>query len=238
VRLATWNSHSSLGSKWGAVEALDADVITVQECGPGTKDQVEGRTGWTCEWQVGRYRKGVAVLARYPYEIEIREGAEPCLVSTMISGRNGLRFRFVGFWAMTPTHSEDDGYPQQATRMIEQLPHDGIPTVVAGDFNASSRNVHHLKNVERLAALGMVSAYHSFHDTDHRAPWLHATSYHHWQKSLPFHMDYVFVPDRWLIETVEVGTFENYPGRRLSDHVPIVASLSPGGPPSGLGEIG
>jgi endonuclease/exonuclease/phosphatase family metal-dependent hydrolase len=228
MRLATWNCQLDLGYKWEAMEALGADVITVQECGSRTEEQAESR-GWTCRWQVGRYRKGVAVLARLPdYRIEVRERSEPCLVSTIISGPDGLRLRFVGFWAMTPTHNGEDEYPQQATRMIQQLPDDGVDTVVAGDFNASSRNEHHLKNVDSLAVRGIVNAYNSSHGMDPAAPWHHATSYHHRQPSRPYHMDYVFVPDRWLIESVEVGTFEEYVQRRLSDHVPVIVTVSAG----------
>jgi exonuclease III len=225
MRVATWNCHTSLGSKWGAVEALDADVITVQECGPGTAAEIADRGGWTCEWEKGRHPRsgGVAVLARSPYRIEARERSEPCLVSAMIGGPR--RFRFVGFWAMTRS-SDDDVYSLQAARLIEQLPADDVPTVVAGDFNASSANAQHRRNVASLEALGLVSAYHFFHGVEH-AGWKHPTSYHHWQELNRHHMDYVFVPEAWTIHSVEVGTFEDYsrPGG-LSDHVPVVVELS------------
>jgi len=225
MRLATWNCQTDLESKWEAVKALDADVLTIQECGPGTAGYVTGHAGWTCEWQKGTYQNGLAVLARSPYAIEGREEAsEPFFVSTVISGPQ--RFRFVGFWARTPTYLGDE-YPQQAERLIELLPDDRVPTVVAGDFNASSRNEDHLRNVESLRALGLVSAYHAFHGIEHTDDWEHPTSYHHRQEANPYHMDYVFVPAAWRIHSVEVGTFEDYPGRALSDHVPIVVSISP-----------
>jgi exonuclease III len=222
VRLATWNCQKGLDSNWDAVEALDADVLVVQECGSGTPAQVADRDGWTCEWQAGRWHKGLAVLARSPYRIESREPSEPFCISTVIAGPE--RFRFVGFWAMT---EKDAGYsyPQQATRLIERLPDDGLSTVVAGDFNAS-KSPHHLGNVGSLNALGLVSAYHKFHGLDHKGVEADPTSYFQWQESRPYHMDFVFVPDQWLIEFVEVGTFENYPGRRVSDHVPVVVSIA------------
>lgn len=225
MRLATWNCNKDLAAKWGAVEALGANVLTVQECGPNTTAQVTSHDGWTCEWQKGTYRNGLAVLARSPYSIEAREEpSEPFFLSTVVAGPE--RFRFVGVWTRTPT-SEADGYPQQMARLIEQLPEDGIPTVVAGDFNASSRNEHHLRNVENLASLGLTSAYHSFHNIAHGPEWLHATSYHLRDESKPHHMDYVFVPEAWRIDAVEVGTFSEYaqPGG-LSDHMPIVVSIS------------
>jgi endonuclease/exonuclease/phosphatase family metal-dependent hydrolase len=40
-------------------------------------------------------------------------------------------------------------------------------------------------------------------------------------------MDYVFVPERWRLEAVEVGAFEDYTERGLSDHVPVIVTVSP-----------
>jgi hypothetical protein len=41
-------------------------------------------------------------------------------------------------------------------------------------------------------------------------------------------MDYVFVPGVWPIENVVVGSFEEYSRRGgMSDHVPIVVTVSP-----------
>jgi endonuclease/exonuclease/phosphatase family metal-dependent hydrolase len=225
MRLGTWNCQTALASKWGVVETLDADVLAVQECGPNTRADVDGRSGWHCEWQKGTYRNGLAVLAREPYVIESREKPfEPFCVSALISGPTP--FRFVCFWARTPTFVGDE-YPQQATRLLEQLPEDGLATVIAGDFNASSRNEHHLRNVETLRTRGLVSAYHHFHGIEHTDPWEHATSYHHRQASRPYHMDYVFIPAAWSISSVEVGAFEDYPARGVSDHVPVLVAVEP-----------
>lgn len=225
MRLGTWNCQTSLGSKWDAVEALNADVLAIQECGPNTRDQVTGHDGWTCEWQMGTYRNGLAVLAHAPYRIEIREEpSEPFFVSTVVSGPD--RFRFVSFWARTPTFVGDE-YPRQAARLIDQLQHDGIPIVIAGDFNASSRNEDHLGNVEILRSRGLVSAYHSFHGIAHTDAWNDATSYHHRREANPHHMDYVFVPAHWSIKFVEVGTYQDFPGKGLSDHAPVVVTVAP-----------
>jgi len=227
MRIGTWNCQTGLAPNWEHVQALDSDVLTVQECGPETKEFVESHSGWTCEWQAGRYREGVAVLAREPFRIASTELSEPCVLSVVIGSPASGQFRFVGFWAMTPVN-EADGYPQQATRLIKWLPQDDLPTMVAGDFNASSRNPTHLSNVAALLERGIVSAYHSFHGLEHTDQWAAATSYHQWSEAKPFHMDYIFLPSRWEVEGVEVGTYEEYPAKRLSDHVPIVVSVSLG----------
>lgn len=226
MRIATWNCSTGLAPNWKSLENLEADVLTVQECGRDAKSFVKKHEGWTCEWQVGRVRKGVSVLARYPFGIEETERSEPCTLSTVISGPNGLAFRFVGFWAMTPNGS-DDTYPQQATDLIGWLPQDDLPIVLAGDFNASARNAHHLRNVAALKTRNMVSAYHAYHGIAHTDPWEDPTSYHHWNKERPHHMDYIFIPALWGLQNVEVGSFEDFPAKRLSDHVPLIATVSP-----------
>ena len=100
MRLATWNCQTGLDSNWDALDALNTDVICVQECEATVEQQVAEREGWSCAWAPGRYAKGLAVLARVPFKIENQEIAEPFYVTTMIGG-GPMPFRFLGFWAMT-----------------------------------------------------------------------------------------------------------------------------------------
>jgi hypothetical protein len=223
MRLATWNCQTGLDTNWSAIEDLKADVITVQECGEGTEAQASEWDGWTCEWQPGGWEKGLAVIARPPYRISEREESETFAVSTVIDGPS--RFRFIGFWAMTPSHAKYT-YTRQATRLIERLDADDLPTVIAGDFNAS-KSAPHLTNVTGLNELGLVSAYHASHGIDHDAAEPDPTSYFQWNEARPFHMDFVFVPRTWEIDAVELGTFDKYTAGGLSDHVPVVASVTP-----------
>jgi endonuclease/exonuclease/phosphatase family metal-dependent hydrolase len=222
MRLGTWNCQTGLDSHWGAVETLDADVLVVQECGEGTREQA-AEHGLSCEYQAGGWHKGLAVLVRSPYVVEEREPSDlPFLISTVISGPE--RFRFVGFWAMTPGFA-GYSYPRQATKLIEQLPDDGLGTVVAGDFNAS-KSAQHLANVRRLNDRGLVSAYHSRYHVEHSALEDQPTSYFQWQESRPFHMDFVFVPEAWTVQSVDVGTFDDYSrSGGLSEHVPVIVTI-------------
>jgi exodeoxyribonuclease-3 len=223
MRIATWNIQKGLDDNWPVLESLGADVMTVQECGEQTAAQAADLDGWACEWQPGGWEKGLAVLTRQPYHIEAREEQDSSAVSVIIGGSH--RFRFVGFWAMTESHA-GSSYPRQGTRLIERLPIDDIPTVVAGDFNAS-RSAPHLANVERLRERGLVSSYHSFYSVPHSGTEDHPTSYFQWDRDRPYHMDFVFVPASWTIGSVDVGGFDEYPGRGLSDHVPVVVTVSP-----------
>jgi endonuclease/exonuclease/phosphatase family metal-dependent hydrolase len=221
VRIATWNCQPGLESQWDAVEGLDADVIAIQEVRPGTKGFVDGHDEWKCEYQEGKFGRGIAVLVRRPYRIRKREPSETFAVSTVIGG--SAKFRFVGFWAMTPK-AVGYSYHRQATRVIEQLPSDPLPTVVAGDFNAS-QHPRHLANVKLLRDRGLVSAYHKHRGVAHTDADQEVTAYTGRGGNLGFHIDFVFVPDSWHIRGVEVGTFDGYPGQHRSDHVPVVVTV-------------
>lgn len=225
MRIATWNCQTGLTNNWEVLEALDTDIATIQECGDGTPDEAAARSNWSCAYKAGRWGRGLAVLARAPYLIEApEESGEPFIVSRMISGPRS--FRFVGFWAMT---ERDVGYsyPRQAARLIEHLPSDGVDVVIAGDFNAS-KSAQHLANVAALRELGLASGYHSFHGIAHEDKEEYPTSFHQWNPSRPFHMDFIVVPSQWTISSVEVGSFDDYVGARVSDHTPVVVTVAEG----------
>ena len=223
MRVATWNCQTGLSTNWDTIERLDADLVAIQECRDGTLEEAEEH-GWACEFQAGGYGKGIATLTRAPYVVEDRERTETFLISTIVSNGDD-RIRFVNFWAMSPKLT-GYSYTRQATLLIESLPDDGIPTIVAGDFNASKSRAH-LHNVRRLNERGLVSAYHRRYEREHAEPEDDPTSYHLWREDRPFHMDFIFVPQDWPIEGVDVGSYEDYCLTKLSDHMPVVVTLEP-----------
>ena len=127
---------------------------------------------------------------------------------------------------MTRTSLEDD-YPQQAKQLIESLPWDEVATMVAGDFNASSRNDQHVENVAALGARGLTNAYEAVYGVPAAYPGDHATSYHQWKQTQPHHMDYVFIPSGWAVEDVQIGTYAEYAATRRSDHMPVTVVTVP-----------
>jgi len=180
-------------------------------------------TIWMCLWREGRHYPGLAVLARKPFRIdEDEELTDLFALSSLVSG-GPTAFRFVNFWAMTPQNVGGLAYTAQAERMIDRLPDDGLPTVVAGDFN-HSKFPPHLKNVRRLGERRLVSAYHKFHQIKPVDEEKEMTRYSRGRDDPSWHIDLVFVPKSWTITNVEVGTFDQYPGRGRSDHVPVTVT--------------
>ena len=141
---------------------------------------------------------------------------------------DGARFRFVCFWALTPSYLGGVGYPKQASELVAALPRD-LPLVIAGDFNAF-KAPQHMENVDVLRQMGLVSAYHASNRLEHAEviarPGDHATLYWMWHQDRPYHVDYVFVPESWKVEGLRLPLFGDYPGRGLSDHVPVLADVT------------
>lgn len=170
--------------------------------------------------------QGRGRLARTPYEVVHRESlgdADRFAVLAIVRGP--VDFPFVGFWAMTP---KDVGlsYTRQASLLIEALPIDELPTVVAGDFNASrARTIWRTSGGSRTADWS--APIHKDRGVPHSGREPEPTSYFLWNRSRPFHMDFIFVPDEWTIRSVVVGAFEEYAETKLSDYVPLVATLDP-----------
>ena len=101
--------------------------------------------------------------------------------------------------------------------------------VLAGDLNCSAQTANpkgHLRNVASLRNLGMESAYHAFHGMEQGDEKV-GTLYWRWSRDLPFHCDQAFVPSSWasVITEATVGTFDDWVGARISDHVPVVVQV-------------
>ena len=79
--------------------------------------------------------------------------------------------------------------------------------------------------VRLCSRLGLVSAYHHFHNLGHGNE-LHPMLYFQWKQTRRHHIDYCFVPKRWArhITSVAVGSDEDWVG--ASDHRPLTVDLA------------
>lgn len=106
-----------------------------------------------------------------------------------------------------------------------------VPTIVAGDFNNNvfwdrpGWRINHAVTVEKLGGFGLTSAYH---DLTGEAQGAETQPTLYWRDRRvdgpTYHIDYVFRPTSWSSgrERLSVGTFEDWVGNRLSDHVPLI----------------
>src|SRR5262249_45041452 len=108
------------------------------------------------------------------------------------------------------------------------------PAVVAGDFNNNAIwhrpgwRINHLNAVTILEGYGLVSAYHTLKGELQGCESIPTIFWRDRRKDGPtYHIDYVFVPRQWTdrISELTVGTYEDWCGSGLSDHVPIVVEV-------------
>lgn len=91
--------------------------------------------------------------------------------------------------------------------------------------NKLRKKRNHTAVVPMLEQKNLLSAYHAFFSEEH-AEETRPTHYFWHRKSRPFHIDYVFLPHKWIPSAkVTVGTYRKW--RTLSDHVPLIVDFSP-----------
>ena len=80
--------------------------------------------------------------------------------------------------------------------------------------------------MEKMADLGLVSAYHS-HARSEQGKEPDPTIYWRRHQDAPFHIDYVWIPQKWAsaVLDVQVGTYATWVEGGLSDHVPLTVRL-------------
>lgn len=230
MRLTTWNRPpafkvaAEIDDSLALLAPLRADLVALQECGrPAAADP-------SVSWRGCDSLRGAAVVSTsQALPIEIRDvppSLHPTVVPVVVQAPQP--FVFVGVW----THPPYDKVAWEAMDACVAWA-DGMPVVAAGDFNVSPGVVGMEKTAPQFLQrmrdeLGLVSAYHHVHGEAPGAE-TRATYYHQWNESMPFHIDYCFVPEAWLggLASVEVGSFADW---TRSDHRPLTVEVTPGGP--------
>jgi exodeoxyribonuclease-3 len=108
----------------------------------------------------------------------------------------------------------------------------GSPCVLMGDLNSNVKwdrehpvALNHSALVALLDSLGLVSAYHGFHDEE-QGQETRPTFYHLKRKETPYHIDYCFVPAVWAkqVRRVDIGVHDDWLVH--SDHCPLLVDVA------------
>lgn len=182
-------------------------------------------------WFSDNPKIGLAVRARPPYQFQ----ALPSLPDTPkyvipVSVTGPVSFTLFAVWSI---QGQEHPYVRAICKAVDLYSHliRDNPAVVVGDFNSNAiwdkdhpPEMNHSALVDRLASLGLVSAYHHVRNEPHGAE-KEPSYYHQWNQQKPFHIDYCFVPRPWAekITAVKIGSFEEW--RRHSDHRPLLVDL-------------
>jgi exodeoxyribonuclease III len=231
----------ALHRKFDAMLRLQPDVAIVGECAEPTRLITFGMNGLSSApvW-IGRHpNKGLGVFAFNGYAARL---ADPLyrtirhIAPVNITGP--IEFNLLAVWAQNGSggvsRKHQLGPLRRAIGKYRAFLAER-PAVVAGDFNNNvfwhrpGWRINHINAVADLEKKGLASAYHHARAEAHGSELEPTLYWRDRKKEGPtYHIDYVFLPSQWLglLREVSVGTFEDWCGSGLSDHVPIVVDIA------------
>ena len=224
-RLATWNCcRASVTKTADAVISLNAALTVLQE-GRRPASIPEGQL-----WFGANPRNGVAVIPGPGVRIAagpVAPAAPWSIVPLEVSGPLDLHVLMV--WTRQE-HQYIRGLDAALTTYAGFL--QTAPAVVLGDFNANAiwDNARRPTDFSRVAArlageFGLVSAYHA-RSGEAFGSESQATHYFWRRRTRPFHLDYCFLPERWIESVRNVAILDGPPWDVLSDHRPLVIDVA------------
>ena len=242
MRLVTWNCCMALHRKFDAVRKLEPDIAIICECAEPRRLMACAKlSGLSSDpvWVGDNQNKGLAVFTFNGYAARLADPFYPRLrhvAPVHISGP--IECNLLAVWAQNAGGGVNRKHQLGPLRRALSKYSDFLaerPSIVAGDFNNNvvwhrpGWRINHASAVAALGKLGLVSAYHAIHGEQQGSESVPTLYWRDRKKQGPaYHIDYVFVPSRWLtwIEELTVGTFEDWCGAGLSDHVPIVIDVT------------
>ena len=226
--------------KIAALEALRPDVAVIPEC--ADLDRLRAKAPLfvpdEAAWVGDNPNKGLGVFAFNGYHVRLDECFDPALALVAPIHVSGpVPFRLLAVWSFNfrgePARDRRPGPIQRALADYEAFIGEG-PLVAAGDFNnhvvwdRPGKVNNQAAITAELEARGLVSAYHADRGVslgDEPEPT------HYWRDRKmdgpSYHIDYVFIPREWqsYVREMTVGSFEDWCGNKLSDHVPLVVEV-------------
>ena len=232
TKLATWNCNMAFRKKKDQILRYDPDILVIQECeSPSAKGDWSEFSDWI--WVGEDEHKGLGIFSRNGISLEPGN----------VSGAGG-RFSIpvatdtsvdvLGVWAMNDKQNPENRYIGQVyTALQDYCEWIDSETVVVGDFNwnvvwdespKSPLRGDFSDTVGILNDCGLRSGYHAVTDSefgDEDTP----TFYMHKKQDRPYHIDYIFAPDRTAGSTAEivVGKYDDWID--ASDHMPVMMTV-------------
>ena len=241
MRIVAWNCNGGFHRKASALMALRPDIAVVSECAQlhllaerGLADIDRARTVW-----VGTNpNKGLGVFAFNGWSVRLADPWHPTLHHIAPVHLDGAaRLSLLAVWAQNASGGVSRKHQLGPLRRALSKYRDFLgsaPAVMAGDFNNNpfwdrpGWRINHMAMVEKARSLGLESGYHRLTG---EAEGEETQPTHYWRdrkKDGPtYHIDYAFASTHLLDGArVAIGTFEEWCGNGLSDHVPVILDLS------------
>ncbi|MEZ7497692.1 endonuclease/exonuclease/phosphatase family protein [Flavobacterium sp. Arc3] len=230
MKIITWNCNGAFRKKFDSLLDYQADIHIIQECENPTESKHTEYQNWAENhlWIGDTKNKGLGVFAKPEIILEKLDWTNnfknhsvkhflPCKVNN--------DFDLLAVWTHR-NNSPNFGYIGQLWKYL-QINKDKLNgTLIAGDFNSNAiwdewdRWWNHSDVVSELKEYGIESIYHKFNGEEHGKESI-PTLYFRKNIARPYHIDYIFGPEKFTERTkkIEIGQADKW--LKLSDHMPI-----------------
>ena len=230
MRIVTWNCQMGFDKKADALFSLSPDVAVIPECSEKSTIALRQR-GFNTLWFGSNPHKGLGVFCRKEWALRALPQPDQKWIAP-VEVNTPTPFTLLAVWACAVGASRDNRYIGQVYQVLMAHPEwfNGSPVIVAGDFNSNKiwdakREVgNHSGVVKLLDERRLVSAYHK-HFGEPQGGESRRTLYMFRHEDKRYHIDYLFIPRKWLpqLQRVAVGTYKQW--SKLSDHCPVIVEL-------------
>jgi endonuclease/exonuclease/phosphatase family metal-dependent hydrolase len=233
MRFVTWNCQGAFRKKYPLIASLSPDLAVIQECeSPERLKWKEGNPPTCTLWFGEKPTKGLGIFSWTDLEISSLGDYDASIrYCVPLEIQRPIPFRLVAVWAMD--HRDRKlSYSAQVFSAVGLYREfiSGGDTLFMGDFNSSKRSTpksrlgNHTTLTTQLDDLWMVSAYHHFFH-EKQAKETRGTYFRGRKSDKPAHIDYAYVPVRWLrrLRDVQVGDPAFWLAH--SDHCPLIVDF-------------
>ena len=232
----------ALHRKFDAMLRLQPDIAVICECAePKRLQELAGSVAFGADavWIGDNRNKGLAVFAFNGYAVRLAEPFHSTLRHVAPVHVTGpVACNLLAVWAQNGSggvsRKHQLGPLRRALTKYKAFLAER-PAIVAGDFNNNvfwhrpGWRINHANAVATLEKLGLASAYHVLRGELQGEETVPTLYWRDRKKDGPtYHIDYIFLPAPWLgrVRELAVGTYEDWCGSGLSDHVPMVVDVS------------
>ncbi|HEY9076588.1 MAG TPA: endonuclease/exonuclease/phosphatase family protein [Anaerolineaceae bacterium] len=235
MNILTWNCQGAFRKKYPLIATFKPDLAVIQEC--ETLEKITWKHGMQpgqSLWFGDKPTKGVGIFSWTTCWFQVHESYDPAIRYCIpLEITAPISFRAIAVWAMDDP-KDRFSYSAQVYQAIGRYREFilGGDTIVLGDFNSNARttpssrigNYTTLNN--NLYDLWLSSAYH-IHTLEKQGKERRATYYQGRKLEHGRHIDYIYVPNRWLrgLKSVAIGNPQEW--LEHSDHCPVQVEIQP-----------